>query len=326
MEQDQSKTRGKGKQKEEANVQDSSSMLSRIAKSTTGLTDALLSGPPSTNILANTIAEKGSTSTAETGFHSQDSTQVQADISRGSGVPSSSQTNPSFKAQHAQDHVAEQEAAFSSFLDSTNAMPLQPSTAAGSRETHVNQEDNVTARDHPNHSSSDSYSSTIPDLAFQQSHDGDEVLDMLLNDTESFAVEMALEGFLLDEEQAQLRADLFPPTAPRPRQDLWDYALNFVPSFLRQSENGGLWTAREIESSFSLLGERDPDQAWRVWVGQWRYVLTQYTDEVWGDLDSLARVARAEIEELAKAPRDGPVPEAKALRRLRAILGHIRGE
>ncbi len=62
-----------------------------------------------------------------------------------------------------------------------------------------------------------------------------------------------------------------------------------------------------------------------AWIDQWSQVLTSYQDEVWGELDSLVREARDEVRKLGEVEQSAPAPEPKALIRLRAILGHLRG-
>ena len=99
----------------------------------------------------------------------------------------------------------------------------------------------------------------------------------------------------------------------------WDDLLNFTPQFLAGPGD-------EIESALVHLGTTDPSAAREIWLSQWQDVLSAYTDEVWGDLGTLAAEARKEVDDLVLQDRDrGGELGGGALGRLRMILAHVRG-
>lgn len=115
----------------------------------------------------------------------------------------------------------------------------------------------------------------------------------------------------------KLRAALF----SSPRSGLpWDDLLNFTPQFVAHPQANG--TDTEIH-----LGTTDPNAAKHIWLDQWSDVLSAYTDEVWGDLGTLAAEARQEVKDLAEHPlvQDQDQLGQGALGRLRMILAHVRG-
>ncbi|TGO35175.1 hypothetical protein BHYA_0167g00010 [Botrytis hyacinthi] len=64
------------------------------------------------------------------------------------------------------------------------------------------------------------------------------------------------------------------------------------------------------------------------WKSDWEGVLKGYTDEVWGGLIPLVREAREELkveEEKSDGGQGKEMGNLKALRRLGAVLGHLRG-
>jgi len=79
-------------------------------------------------------------------------------------------------------------------------------------------------------------------------------------------------------------------------------------------------TFDELYVAYSQNGQPVPST--QVWRAQWASVLTRYTDEVWGNLLPLVVDARAEVK--AAVESEGS-EEPVALRRLRAVLGHLRG-
>lgn len=97
---------------------------------------------------------------------------------------------------------------------------------------------------------------------------------------------------------------------------LWDDILNFTPRFATRGA--------EAEEARVQLGTTDLETAREIWLGQWRDVLSAYTDEVWGDLGPLAAEARKELSDFdCRGEKDGAGDGA--LGRLRMILAHIRG-
>lgn len=148
----------------------------------------------------------------------------------------------------------------------------------------------------------------------QEQVDGSDVVGLLSQPDEPPSLE-DLDNSISEPEAARLREALFTQGS---RQPVWDDLLNFNPDF---SQPAG--SSDELVSHFGL---HDPEAARDVWLQQWGDVLTRYTDEVWGDLGSLATKARQEIDDLANRDhsRSGS-SETKALDRLRQILAHVRG-
>ncbi|KAH8905495.1 hypothetical protein BR93DRAFT_939462 [Coniochaeta sp. PMI_546] len=306
------KGKGKGKERDEAvqstrqttNPQgEDDSLMSRIANSTSSLANALLSGTPSNSVLASAVSDKGSTSTAAGArpHHGESSTQFRPDI-----VTSSQ----AFRGAQAQEHAAEEEAAFSDFLDSTPV--FQP--AGSSNLEAVWQGSNI---DNPQTGFLERGTTTYSSVLEQETHDGEAVVSLLM-DTNEHLTDHLEDDVLSPEERESLRKALFGQSSDVKREDVdWNHVLNFLPEYLRLEEPN--------MNSYMDTGLSDPAEAWQIWVGQWEDVLTRYNDEVWGDLGSLVKEARKEVEQLAQVQQDEPPPETPALRRLRAILGHLRG-
>ncbi|KAJ2983756.1 hypothetical protein NQ176_g450 [Zarea fungicola] len=126
---------------------------------------------------------------------------------------------------------------------------------------------------------------------------------------------------LSDYEIARLRDAFFSNGSSQPT---WDRLLNFSPDFVVESGSS--------DRAVTHMGTRDILAAHTAWLQQWHDVLSSYTDEVWGDLGSLAKDARQEIEEIearisyteTDMETDTRTPESKALERLRQILSHVR--
>lgn len=128
---------------------------------------------------------------------------------------------------------------------------------------------------------------------------------------------------LPDHEIARLRDAFFSNGSSQPT---WDHLLNFSPDFVTESSRS--------DKAMAHMGTEDILAAHTAWLQQWHDVLSSYTDEVWGDLGSLAKEARQEIDEMeARVPytetdmeTDTRTHESKALERLRQILSHVRGQ
>lgn len=304
--------KGKGKEKDEAVPRprqtgdargEDDSLMSRIANSTVGLASSMLSGTPSNSALASAVSEKGSTSAAAASrpHHEESSAQFRPDVATGSQP---------FRATQAQGHIAQEEAAFSDFLDST---PVFQPTGSSDVEAAWQPSNVVDTQISPLGQGQTTYSSVLE----QQRHDGEAVVSLLLDTNEHLPDDLE-EDILSPEERENLRKALFGQSSGMERQDVdWNHVLNFIPEYLRL-EHPSL-------ESYMDTGLSDPAEAWESWVGQWEDVLTRYNDEVWGDLGSLVKEARQEVEQLAQVQQDEPPPETPALRRLRAILGHLRG-
>ncbi|KAB5563541.1 hypothetical protein GE09DRAFT_1112842 [Coniochaeta sp. 2T2.1] len=309
------KGNGKGKGQEDSapsTGQSSSdpSLLSRITTSTTTLASSLLSGPPSNTALASATADKASSSSS-----SQPSAQIPHAGSSSviSQPPVSVSTSQPFRTTQSHSHAAEEEAALSSFLDDVPA--FQPS---GPEQT-VSETWHMSTPDPPVAVNLDFTPSSAREAA---AHDGEVVISLLSSPT-THLPDTLIDDPLTPAQQASLRRALFGHQPPDPGQEVvvdWNHILNFVPPYLRQDEPS-------LEAYLDT-GLAEPAEAWHSWVAQWEGVLNRYDDEVWGDLGGLVEEARREVEELRKtraAGEEGGKVETPALRRLRGILGHLRG-
>lgn len=280
---------GKGKAKAgplSGDDNEGDSLISRIANSTVGLASSMLSGTPSSSVLTNATSEKGSSSTAP------GSTTHHAENSEHvrPDIAAGPQPSQAFRNSQAQGHATAQEAAFSDFLDSTPA--FQPSTAE--LQTATTAQTDTFSQRHDTHA--------YPSAAEMAQHDGQPVVS-LLQDTTAHLPDTLTDDPLTPSEEESLRKALFGPAQEDPVD--WDHALNFIPFDLR-------------------MGEALRNNEWQAWLHQWEDVLIRYDDEVWGGLSDLVDEARGEMMGLAQTPED-EVPSMPALRRLRAILGHLQG-
>lgn len=153
----------------------------------------------------------------------------------------------------------------------------------------------------------------------QEARDGLEVMNLLnksgeLEDLDD--IDDGLQSFLLPQEEHSLREALFGNTVKGAGSN-WAALLDFEPDFLRGNN------AAQVQHYF---GNVDSWRAGELWMDSWNEVLTSYTDEVWGDLGSLAREAQKEVEEVREQGQQQQGPgDMKALQRLRQILAHVRG-
>ncbi|KAL1866980.1 hypothetical protein VTK73DRAFT_4419 [Phialemonium thermophilum] len=327
--------KGKGKEKEapppppgegtSANRQGTVPFLDRIAHSASSLTDALLGGPPSTQTLSQTLSDgKGQASSTISGWDGKEGAAAGAARLR---TAPSAQHALSFRSNQTRDHVAAEEAAFARFLDDDESSILQSADVStaydpmGSRFPRTGEESLGDSSDEPY---------AFRTVAEQEEHDGAAVVEILSGGGSILPDDEAVEGQLAPRERENLRRALFGEDArSRPSLDIWDDVLNFIPHYLRNGNEGRSGTTSAVAGdtvrSVEHLGLHDPDEAWQAWVGQWSEVLSSYTDEVWGDLSSLVEQARQEVEQLERVRPDETPPQTKALLRLRAILGHLRG-
>lgn len=153
----------------------------------------------------------------------------------------------------------------------------------------------------------------------QESRDGQQVIDLLNLPSEMDGIDSTNasrnQPLLSRQEQSALKEALF-GHGGRKATPRWETLLNFHPGFLQE------YNEPEILQHF---GDVDPVEAKARWMDGWNDVLTSYNDEVWGDLGPLAREAQREIDEArGQGSRQGP-EKMKALGRLRQILAHVRG-
>ena len=308
MNEDKGKSRATGDE-DANNIQreEQQSFISRVAVSATGLTRSAFATPNGNELNERTAAALG-----EKGQVGQSSNSSSAWAQSSNASQKLHQANPSsaFRAGHDEEHVRQSENDFSSFLDGIDSFAASEDTG----NSHF-----------ANGGSGDGLgeawerSQPAPVLSFekpmygtiaeQQSRDGEDILALLSHS----GTDEAFEPSPLDENQdwglsaeqlQQLRAmtkDMFPPVEKHGAVDP-DHPLNLVPTF-------------DNTQSQSLAG----GESWRE---QWDGVLNRYTDEVWGDLLPLVKEARKEFQDLGNDPSS--VEQPKALRRLGAILGHLR--
>lgn len=122
------------------------------------------------------------------------------------------------------------------------------------------------------------------------------------------------------EEQTALRRALFQDDGQWKRKPVREYQediLNFFPDFI----SGATGKSADLSNH---LGVSNPENSKMVWVSHWQDVLSNYNDEVWGDLGSLVEEAREELLVLSSSPQQTPISGSGALRRLQQILAHVR--
>jgi hypothetical protein len=287
----------------------SSSILDRVVASATGLGRSAFAAPSSNEIsdtASNALANSGKGQPANTGGSSawaEDSHRPPPQ-----GVPSQhGQPLPAFRTGHSNEHIQSTEAEFSSFLDGIDSFTPSETVETGGIQEGRLKEERAWNNNDASHNLGQGYTS----VEEQQSHDGEDVLNLLSEtgttlDTSELlpANEEAVNWNLTEEQLKILRGmlnELFPPGDAH-RTPGADHPLNLVPN----------------------LASLDGEEGRQLWVEQWDGVLNRYTDEVWGDLLPLVVEAREEVQ----AMKDGAGTTSEqpvALRRLGLILGHIDG-
>ncbi|KAL1901515.1 hypothetical protein Sste5346_001922 [Sporothrix stenoceras] len=349
------KGKGKGKETDDTSTpptttsttNDSPSVFSRIAQSAAGLSRDMVSARPSGGDLASLMsAEKG-------GQASRGQPGAAATAGEGSSAALPSWSAPQSSGSHAQQHVMEQDEAFSQFLDGTSidmSMPTEPiiglddagMEAAWKQQTTWTQD----RQSGEVHTSTTTQFITQPSsaVAEQERIDGLDVVNLLavdgppeeepdygdieLAEDEITALRLALFGDRNSEEKYSAA------TATTTNLD-WDTALNFIPDFVRPNPGGGyeegLGGVVKSGKTQAALGLAHTPESTRQWLDQWHSVLTRYDDEVWGGLSPLVARAREEVDQLQQSeelpqqqPPDQSPASTKALNRLRQILGHLR--
>ncbi|GAB1311205.1 hypothetical protein MFIFM68171_01415 [Madurella fahalii] len=280
---------------------DSGASLPRIAQSAAALPSLLLSGPPGAGPGGN---EKGESSRAGEALARAGASAVQLR----SNVPSSGE---SMKKGQTQEHIAQEEASFAAFLNSDRVPMLsQPSGLERAWESA-----SATTRMSPATTTAETL---LPSVVEQEAMDGADVVALLAADGDLDPV------FDPNEPAAHvdlpgLHKALFGGEADDSASSAaWDNVLNFIPRYFQRQ------TGPEHDLAMHL-GTTDAGEAWQQWIDQWSRVLTDYQDEVWGDLSALVEEARTEIQRIEEAKPGEKPPEPTALLRLRAILGHLRG-
>lgn len=160
--------------------------------------------------------------------------------------------------------------------------------------------------------------SALGAVSAQELDDGADVSQLLSSADFDLDLDVEPEAPLGPEQLASLRRALFEGGENgQAFGSNWDNLLNFQPDFLVRGDRDGL------EQHF---GTRDEAEAANQWLEQWSDVLSNYNDEVWGDLGDLAQEARRELDEAKGETGSGGQPaNMKALNRLRQVLSHLRG-
>ena len=293
--------------------EEQSSMLSRVAISAAGLTRSAFASPTNNELnerAAATLADSGKGQIGQPSSSSGNS--AWAESSKGQQQNASQANSASaFRVGHSAEHIRKSENEFFSFLNDIDSFRPPEDTggvhfASGDLEDGL---DDVWARSLPA-SSLPTKKPVYDSVSEQQSRDGEDVLAILSQRgtmEETFEPSQEDENYdwgLSAEQLSQLRAmtrDLFPPTEARGAINP-DHPLNLSPNF-------------EGAYGQPLTGSGD-------WREQWDGVLNRYTDEVWGGLLPLVKEARKEVSDLRNDPSN--IQQPKALRRLGAILGHLR--
>ncbi|KAJ1333732.1 hypothetical protein MN608_03728 [Microdochium nivale] len=241
----------------------------------------------------------------------------------------------SFRTTDTQGHAAQQEAAFSSFLDSIPALKPPPETVTSSLEPRDDQASRQPAPANAKQPAPFGSAGTRCEAAAPV-QDGLEVVRLLESDAyeEVMAETAEDEPILTSEERASLRRALFgnvqhsTATSTSTHSIDWDDLLNFVPSYVTDNGAQGVALAVGDRQRVEHFGRSETGESQRNWAEQWAQVLTRYTDEVWGDLSSLVHEAQREVQDAEDGARPvaaGGPSEFPALRRLQQILGQIRG-
>ncbi|KAK4449392.1 hypothetical protein QBC34DRAFT_404805 [Podospora aff. communis PSN243] len=283
------------------------SMLTRVAESATSLPTAIFgSGLGAGEIPQLGTGEKGTSSRSAEAINRLGETSAAALFGA-----SSSGASAALRSGQTKEHIAKEEAAFSTFLDSTNPQSLVPEEPEEAWHESAPIHTSQSGRERPSQS-----------VADQEKMDGANVVALLATAVEA-EPDIGLRELNSEDDLSGLRKALFGDGSTDTTSSVaWDNVLNFIPRYLQGS---GVSNSAAADMS-THLGAVGRDEAWEAWIGQWSRVLTGYQDEVWGDFGSLIDEARAEVQRLkAVEPNEKP-PQPTALLRLRAILGHLRGD
>ncbi|KXJ92191.1 hypothetical protein Micbo1qcDRAFT_60130 [Microdochium bolleyi] len=304
----------------------------RVITSASKLASDLVTGPANASDIGKAVpASKGGSSRAAVGSSSSASVAARDLPSAGSSYSSSSHR---FHSTDAQAHAAQQEAAFSSFLDGVPALEAPSGAVLPSLElldySSSQQSESADAR----HVTTFGSAGTRGEAAAPV-QDGMDVVRLLESDAydEVMAETAEDEPALSQEERASLRRALFgevqrgTDASTSARSINWDDLLNFLPSYVSDKGVQGTPPAIASRQRAEHLGMSEAGDAQRVWAVQWTQVLASYTDEIWGDLSSLVHEARREVQEAEDVggPSAAGPSEFPALRRLQQILGQVRG-
>ncbi|KAG9233322.1 hypothetical protein BJ875DRAFT_49945 [Amylocarpus encephaloides] len=329
-------TKGKGREQSTSEGEDpmntghkdsnQSSLISRIAASATGLTNSAFAAPNSLELHASTQAALSSSGKATSSIAGSSGSLTGAEITRTTAHQGSSHATPGFtqgfRVGHTEAHAHQAEQEFSSFLDGIASFEPSEEAITGSRSHETGVEEAFEyrwARSQPPATVLTQTQSSAAILE-QESRDGQEVMAILLQptsmsehvDPREYENDLNQNWGLSKDQISQIRAmtrEIFAPFEPHttiPQDD----PLHLVPPF-------------EVGRIDQDLGVEDQvAHAREAHLEQWRGVLESYTDEVWGDLLPLVKQAREEVEDIKGQASN--VKKPRALKRLEAILGHLR--
>jgi len=305
------------------------SFLSRFVASASGLSQSAFSTPSSNELNDRAAAALANAGKGQSSSSGGGSAWVEGSNSHQSTIQASG--SGALRAGHNEEHVRQAESEFSSFLDD---IPSFTSSEVTVGRSDLDRESMGIAwtRSQPTKDPVRS-DPTYRTIAEQENHDGEEVLAIL---SEPGGTNAKFETLQEDEENydwglssdqtSELRAmtkDMFPPLEPHAVISP-DNPLNLVPKFEGPGPNeGATQLDSHLDNSYMYFGTPGQQTAAReMWRKQWDDVLTRYADEVWGGLLPLVKDARREVEDLRN--NDLGTQQPKALRRLGAILGHLR--
>jgi hypothetical protein len=290
------------------------SIASRVAASASGLTRSVFrhsNGSELNNSVAGSLAStgKGQSSSAGGGSAWAESSRVPQHT-----TPQTSSSNAFKAGQSEEEHIKQSENDFSSFLDGIDSFSPSQNLANGYPEGLNGGFGEAWTRSQVTRDGTQPRPVMHRTVAEQENHDGEEVLSIL---SASGGINTPFEAPQEDDEDydwgltqeqiSHLRAmtkDILPPPEAHIAISP-DHPLNLVP---------------QLEETTFIHGQSQASI--EAWQEQWQDVLTRYTDEVWGGLLPLVKEARKEVEGLQSG--ESPTMQPKALRRLGAILGHLR--
>lgn len=319
---DQGRGKGKGKdavrsktnqdQEPQRTPADAESIMSRVGRSATSLSQSVLHGKPTASDLVDVSSSEkaGPSSSIRPPALGEASYNAPRSGTSGTSV---------FRSAQANAHAAAEEAAFSDFLDGTTAFVATEQPTSLEQAWQGAGGGGASAAPGTIGASGLTGASSV---AEQQARDGVEVIRLLSQATEEEAPEFEASHMTSQEDMKNLRQALFEDeVSGQISATDWNNVLNFVPDFLREESDGPGRGASG--NSHMNLGVSEPAEAGQIWLEQWNRVLTGYTDEVWGDLGSLVEDARTEVARL-RDTKDEQATGAPAVRQLRTILSRVR--
>lgn len=303
---------GKGKGKQPENDTDTpksqESLASRISASATYLTAGLVPKGSAVNEAAQAIAAPKAESSRPARHSREDAFSSRQPF--GGSETTGGLGAETFRSKDLQNHVVQQEAAFSDFLEGTQVFE------AGGTDGHPSHEDGRL----PVTTIPGSQMGDVDECTEYTEQDGAAVVSLLNGTIAEAEDELDPEASPDVEQRAALQCALFGDNHDRVGRLSGGHAdelLDFVPDYITIG-------AGRSEDLLRHFGVTDPAEARTMWVDQWQSVLSDYTDEVWGDLGPLVQEAKQELRVLKAEPQAYPPADLKALKRLRQLLAHLR--